>query len=117
MQNIDPDEEALTGLPKWSQADKRALSIGFLGGLASNVGLAMMIGLVFAMIRLSSLHSTIYAIFYYTAWFAIGAIAAATAGLLDLTFASKHSHWRSRFLYAGIMLFVFYFGFAIQISK
>ena len=98
MQDIDPDEEVHIESPKWSEwseADKRILSITFLGGLAANVGLAMMIGLVFAMIRLSSRHGAIYAIFYYVAWFVIGAIAAATVGFLDRTFASRSSHWRS----------------------
>ena len=120
MQNIDPDEEVHTYDPRWgewTEDHKRTLLITFLGGLAANVGLAMMIGLVFAMIRLSSRHGTIYAIFYYIAWFVIGTIAAVTVGFLDRTFASRPSHWRSWFLYAGVMAFVFYFGYAIQISK
>ncbi|SRR5216683_5829370 len=117
MQNINPDEEVHIDSHKWSEDNKRLLLITFLGGLAANVGLAMMIGLVFAMIRLSSKHGAIYAIFYYIAWFVIGAIAAATTGLLGRTFTLRPSHRRSWFMYAGVMAFVFYFGYAIQISK
>src|SRR5690348_9779087 len=123
MQNINPDEEVHIDNPQWGGADNRNLLINFLGGLAANIALAMMIGLVFAIARLSSLHGAIYATFYYIAWFAISAIAAAIAGILERTFMSRSSHrrasshWRSWFLYAGIMAFVFYFGYAIQISK
>ena len=72
MSNTDPDKEVNAGNGKWGEADKRLLLITFLGGLGANIGLAFVVGLVIALIRLKSEHDTTHIVLLLAIYLLLG---------------------------------------------
>src|SRR5450755_4409974 len=116
-----PDDQAPEAAPKkdeagryeWSENDKRTLLISFLGGLGGNVGLALMAGVAFAVIRLFSKKNVSDEILLIISLLIISVIGSTTSIFLMRRLAPRGSILRGFIIGFGSAALLVFFAFAL----